>query len=319
MPYSWIVDPCSIMIIGHHRILNFFKKSVENKRVSHAYLFTGPVRLGKKTVAFDFIKTLTGIEVGKSVHPDILIVEPEITEKNGIKKESKISIAQIREVQHRMSLFAYQASYKIAVIDQADRMTIEASNCLLKTLEEPSGDAVLILITSNFQSLLPTIISRCQSVNFLPVARKEIEEKLARLYSSSNVKKAARLANGRPGLAIEYLNKPEFLKRQNEAIIDLEKLLKSDLSVRYCYAEKIAKDVLETRQVLQYWLLWFRDLLLLSTGCSNLAYQDLSRYDGFYSLPKLKNIIQSIRKTDYLLSNPSINARLALEVLMLEF
>jgi len=310
----------SIMIIGHHRILNFLKKSIENKRISHAYLFAGPSHLGKKTIAFDFIKTLTGIEADKSVHPDILIVEPEITEKKGIKKESGISIAQIREVQHRMSLFAYQASHKIAVIDRADRMTKEASNCLLKTLEEPSGDAVLILITSDSQSLLPTIISRCQLVNFLPVARKEIEEKLTSLYSNSDVKKATRLANGHPGLAIEYLNKPELLKQQSKAITDLEKLLKADLGVRYSYAEKIAKDTLEARQVLQYWLIWFRDLLLSSVGCSSLAfYQDFSRYDGFYSLPKLKNIIQSIKETDRLLSNSSINARLALEVLMMEF
>ena len=308
------------MIIGHERILNFFKKSVENNRVAHAYLFAGPSHLGKRTVAFDFIKTLTGVEAGQNIHPDILIVEPEITEKNGIKKESEISIVQIREVQHRMSLFSYQAPYKIAVINKADKMTTEASNCLLKTLEEPSGDAVLILITSDFQSLLPTIISRCQLTNFLPVARREIEEKLVRLYNNFDAKKAARLANGRPGLAIEYLNKPEFLKKQKEALADLEKLLKTDLSARYCYAEKISKDIIEARQVLRYWLIWFRDLLLSAAGCSNLAlYQDFSRYDGCYSLPKLKNIIQSIRETDQLLSNSSINARLALEVLMMEF
>lgn len=308
------------MIIGHQRVLNFFKKSIENKRLSHAYLFTGPAHLGKKTVAFNFIKTLTGVEISQVVHPDILIVEPKITEKDGVKKESEISIAQIREVQHRMSLFSEQAPYKIAVIDQADRMTAEASNCLLKTLEEPPGSAVLILITSSFQSLLPTIVSRCQLVNFLPVAMKEIEEKLGRPYSDSDIKKAARLASGRPGTALEYLNEPELLKEQNRIITDLEKLLRADFNERCQYAEKAAKNTPEARRNLGYWTVWFRDLLLSSVGCPDLAFcHDFSRYKGLYSLPKLKNIIQAIRKTDELLANSSINARLALEVLMLEF
>ncbi len=308
------------MIIGHERVLGFFERSIKSKRLSHAYLLIGPAHLGKKTVAFDFIKTLTGVEVGQTVHPDILIIEPKITEKNGVKKESEISIAQIRKVRHRLSLFSYQTPYKIAIIDQVDRMTIEASNCLLKTLEEPPGSAILILITSSFQSLLPTIISRCQLVNFLPVAVKEIEEKLSRFYNNSDIKKAARLANGRPGMAIEYLNKPELLEKQSKTITDLKELLKADLGARYCYAEKAAKDTVEARKTLQCWMVWFRDLLLSSVGCSDLAFcRDFSRHKGFYSLLKLKNIIQSIRKTDQLLSNSSINARLALEVLMLEF
>ncbi|MEA2113122.1 MAG: hypothetical protein U9P63_00470 [Patescibacteria group bacterium] len=307
------------VIIGHRRVLNFLRKNIKNKRLSHAYLFSGPAHLGKKTIAFDFIKMLTGIEAGQAVHPDVLIVEPEITEKNGIKKESEISIVQIREVQHRMNLFAYQAPYKIAVIDRADKMTAEAGNCLLKTLEEPSGNAILILITSNFQSLLPTIISRCQLVNFLPVARKEIEKKLGYLYSGADIKKVMGLANGRPGLALEYLNKPELLDKQNKTISDLEKLLNSNLNARYCYAEKIAKNTPEARRILRYWLVWFRDLLLSAANCPDLALErNFSRYSGFYSLPKLKNIIQSIRRTDRLLANSSINARLALEVLMLE-
>lgn len=308
------------MIIGHQRILNFFKKSVKNKRVSHAYLFSGPACLGKKTVAFEFIKMLTGLEIGKAIHPDILIIEPEITEKDGVQKELEIGIGKIRKVQRQMSLFTCQAPYKIAIINQADRMTREASNCLLKTLEEPSGDAILILITSKFQALLPTIVSRCQLINFLPVARKEIEKSLVSFYGDSKVKRAASLASGCPGLAIEYLKNSEFLEKQNEAIADLKKLLKADFNERCQYAEKVAKNTPEARRILKCWTVWFRDLLLSAAGCADLSLKPESlRSNGFYSLPKLKNIIRAISKTDNLLSNPSINTRLALEVLMLEF
>ena len=309
------------MIIGHQRILEFLKKSVANKRMAHAYLFTGPAHLGKKTVALEFIRMLNGQEIDQAVHPDILIVESEIIEKNGVKKESEIGIDQARKIQHQMSMFPYQADYKIALIDQAEKMTVDASNCLLKTLEEPTGRAILILITAEPQSLLPTIVSRCQLIKFLPVSEEEISSGTVPATESprQSLKKIIRLANGRPGLAIQYLENPALLQAQTQIINQLEKLIRTDLNERYQYVEAIAKDVPQSRQILNAWLFWFRDLLLLTLGCSDLViYDQSSQYKDSYSLDKLKNIIQAIKKTDLLLTNPSINARLALEVLMLE-
>jgi DNA polymerase-3 subunit delta' len=308
------------MIIGHQRILYFLKKSIKNKRLAHAYLFTGPAHLGKRAVAREFIRMLNGQEIDQTVHPDVLIIEPAVVEKNGVSKELAISIEQAREIQHQMSLFPYQADYKIALIDQAERLTAEASNCLLKTLEEPSGQAILILVTANPEMLLPTIISRCQLVKFLPVAEREIEKALKTSSSSgSGLKRIVRLANGRPGLAIQYLESPELLAEQDKIIGQLEGLLRADLSERYKYVESMAKNVPLARQILNYWLFWFRDLFLLANQRSDLIiHPETTRYQGAYSLPKLKRIIEVIKKTDWLLANPSINARLALEVLMLE-
>lgn len=300
------------MIIGHQRILEFLKKSIANKRLSHAYLFTGPAHLGKRTVALEFIRMLNGQEIDQAIHPDVLIVEPAVIEKEGIKKELEIGIDQARKIQHQMSLFPYQADYKIALIDQAERMTGQASNCLLKTLEEPTGRAILILITAQPQLLLPTIVSRCQLIKFLPVAENEIKKRI-------KDSKIIRLANGRPGLVIQYLENPELLQAQDKIINQLEKLIRADLNERYQYVEKMAKDVPQARQILNAWLFWFRDLLLLTLGCSGLIiYSQSSQYKDSYSLTKLKNIIQAIKNTDSLLANSSINARLALEVLMLE-
>jgi len=319
------------MIIGHQRILEFLKRSIKNKRLAHAYLFVGPAHLGKKRVALEFIRMLNEGELEQAVHPDILIIEPEIIDKNGVKKELEIGIDQAKAVQHQISLSSYRAPYKIVLIDQAEKMTSEASNCLLKILEEPLGQAIFILITRQSQSLLPTIVSRCQLVKFLPVAEGEIEKGLRACLSTTPsgegvesqgtplIKRIIRLANGRPELAILYLENPELLVNQNKIISQLEKLLRADLNERYQYIERIAKDVPKARQILNCWLFWFRDLLLLTVGCSDLViYPETSRYGDCYSLLKLKNIIQAIKKTDWLLANSSINARLALEVLMLE-
>jgi len=311
------------MVIGHERILEFLEGSIKNKRLAHAYLFTGPACLGKRTVALEFIRMLVGNEIDKAVHPDISIIEPKTVEKEEIRKESGITIKQAREIQHQMSMFPYQADYKIALIDQAEKMSIEAANCLLKTLEEPTGKAILILVTASPKKLLPTIISRCQLVNFLPVRAEEIEKKIIQKFRSrtSKLKQIVRLANGRPGLAINYLKNPELLDEQNKIISQLEKLLRSDLNERYQYVEQMAKDAPMARQILNYWLFWFRDLFLLTVGCSDLViHPEAIQYQKSYSfsLAKLKKIIETIKKTDWLLTNPSINARLALEVLMLE-
>jgi DNA polymerase-3 subunit delta' len=320
------------MLIGHQRILDFLRRSVERRKIAHAYLFAGPENVGKRSVAIEFIKMLGCDDIEKDVHPDVLIVEPEIIEKKGVKKEKEITIDQARQIRHQMSLFPYQAPYKIVLIDQAERMTREASNALLKTLEEPSGRAILILITANPQLLLPTIVSRCQLVKFLLVSSQEIEKHLSAKYEIRNTRyeRIIRLACGRPGLAIQYLKNPKLLQDQDKILTDLQKLLQSDLNERYLYAEKLAKDIQQARQILNTWLLYFRDLLLLVVGCQDLALlrtvpQGQSSEDcpwrtvpGGLSLNKLKNIIQAIKKTDLLLANPSINARLALEVLMLE-
>jgi len=308
------------MLIGHQRILNFLKKSAENGRLAHAYLFAGPAHLGKKTVALGFIKHLVGQEVKGKIIPDILIIEPEVAEKDGVKKELEIGIDEARKIQHQMSLRPQVLSYKIALIDRAEKMTPEACNCLLKTLEEPLGKTVMILITSNPKMLLPTIVSRCQLVNFLPVAKSEIEKGLRSIGGNSpNIGRIIRLANGRPGLAIEYLNNPELLKEEEKIIGQLKKILVSGINERYRVAEEMSKNIPLTRQIINRWLFWFRDLVLLKNNCPDLiTYPEAVQCQKSYSSAKLGEIIRAIKKSDWLLGNSGLNARLVLEVLMLE-
>jgi len=303
------------MVIGHQLILDFLKKSVQHQRLAHAYLFVGPEHVGKKTIALEFIKFLTGQDPVQGFSPDVMIVEPIIEDKKGIKKELEINIDQARQIKKQLGLSPYQASYKVALIDQAEKMTRQAANALLKTLEEPQGQSILILISSFPGSLLTTITSRCQMVNFLPVPAKEIKRKLP-----SATDEVVRLACGCPGLVIQYLEEPNLLKKQQQYIVDLNKLLTADLNQRYLWVEKIVTDLSLARAVLNTWLLWFRDLMLIKAGCAPLAIfskQPSLKID--FSLEQLKGLILSVKKTDTILKNTSLNPRLALEVLMLDF
>ena len=327
------------MIIGHQKILEFLNKSLKTNKISHAYLFVGPEHLGKKKLALEFAKALqcsnpqspipnpqfpicnqcqSCKEINGNQHPDVLLIEPEIIEKKGAKKEQEISIDKVRQIQHQLSLFPYRGPYKIVIIDGAHKMTKEAANALLKTLEEPTKNTVLILISSALQVLLPTVISRCLLIKFLPVPKTVISSQLSVISNqpSDLSDKLIRLAGGRPGLVIDYLTNPDLLKKQNQILEDLFSLLKKDLNFRFQYAEILSKDISLAHQILGQWLIFFRDLMLLKVNCQNLTVSN-SIEPSLWTLSQLKNVLKEIIKTDQILNNSSFNSRLALEVLML--
>jgi len=141
------------MLIGHKKQWEFLKKKFELNQLSHAYLFTGAKEIGKKTFALEFAE-LIGCKF-----PDLKI----ITKKDD---KTEIDISQIREVQNFLAYKAYNGGIKMVVIDDAEKMNQEAQSCFLKTLEEPKGQTLLIIISSRPDMMLPTISSRCQTVKF---------------------------------------------------------------------------------------------------------------------------------------------------------
>jgi len=150
------------MLIGHKKQWEFLKKKFESNQLSHAYLFVGQREIGKKTFALEFAELL-GCKF-----PDLLIIESvnsESSVKN--KKDSlEIDISQIREAQKFLSYKSYNGKHKIVVVDNAERMNVEAQSCFLKTLEEPKGNTLIIMVSSKPDMMLPTISSRCQTVKF---------------------------------------------------------------------------------------------------------------------------------------------------------
>ena len=277
------------MLIGHQKQWNFLKKITEVNKISHSYLFIGQEKLGKKKVALEWASLLfnENINFKKSYNPDLLLVEPD-------GKEIKIS--QIRELIQKLSLKFYSAPFKIAIIDKAHLMNKEAQNALLKTLEEPKGKTILILITEFPEMLFSTILSRVQVVKFYPVKQEEIIKYLKKQeIKDREVEEISKTARGKPGLAIDFFLEPNKLENEKKIIKELINISKASLSIRFQYVKKLAEKE-DVRDILNIWLKYFRDT----------------------DIYKFKNIIKQIQEINFLLSKTNINPKLALEVLILE-
>jgi DNA polymerase III delta prime subunit len=212
------------MIIGHKEQQRKLKMFAEKGNAPHAFLFSGPEKIGKKAVAYWFLKQLNGEHQG--VNPDVIEISPE-------KKE--IQASQIEEVIEKVSFKAVSSKFKGVVIDQAHLMNNVSQNKLLKTLEEPPAQTIIILISDYPRMIIPTIISRVFEMSFYPVSEKEISE-------SINDEDAVKLSLGRPGLALDYVADPEKKKQVKELEKETRSVLEKDLASRFSLIKKITKE-----------------------------------------------------------------------------
>lgn len=303
-------------IVGHHHIWELLVKSNRAGKVSHAYLFSGPDKVGKKTLALEFIKLLncqeknvkrkpcqrcfSCREIENKVSPDLILIEAQ-------KKE--IQISQIRDLRWKLSLEPYSNVFKSAIIDDAHLMNKEAQSALLKTLEEPRGKTVIILITSFPELLLPTIVSRTEKIRFSFASQREMKEYLLeKNVHPQLIEKILSFSFGRPGEAIEILSNPDKLKKADQKIKDLERLINSSIGERFRYAENESQDSNQLKETLDIWLRYFRNKLYFS----------LKTPSEKKSLAKYKKIINLIQDTNLLLFRTEVNKKLALEILLLE-
>lgn len=342
------------MIIGHQKIIEFLNKSSANGRLAHAYLFAGPAQVGKRTLALEFAKSLqcqsrrmangkelmacgeckSCLEIDKNSHPDVFIVEPEKVEEKGKRREKDISIEQIRKIQHQVSMFPYYGPHKIVIIDSAEHIRREAANALLKTLEEPPENTIIILVASSARAVLSTIASRCLLIKFSPVPAQAIYESLPveakEALPEKEFRNLLRVSCGRPGVVLDSISDPGFIKARQTVLDDFFLLLGKDINFRFNYAEAMSKDIDWAGSILSQWIFFFRDLFLLKIDCGNLTITPsfsekeskpaggmINKMLSAWSPDKIKEHILEIEKTKKIISNPSFNARLALEALML--
>ena len=256
-------------IIGNDAIKEMLTKSIENETISHSYLFVGIQGIGKKMLGQELAKRMLCLDreqknnscksclaLESSNHPDFMCIEPD---------GNSIKIDQIRFLQKKIQEKPIISNKKVYIIDEADQMTTEAQNCLLKTLEEPPEFATIILIGSQENAFLPTIKSRCMILHFQPIEEEKIKQFMEVNYGISNMTKNHLITfQGSIGKAIKLKDKQEEYS-QIETMI--ENLDKKDLIEIVQLADPLYKAKEEIVEILEY-----INILLLNHAKENYLY-----------------------------------------------
>lgn len=326
-------------ICGHQKIISVLQKNIKSGKLAHAYLFSGPEGVGKKTVAFNFIKAiqcqgikkpcnqcLNCFQIGKNIHPDTIIFQKDITSDSEGGQEIKIS--EMREIQKKMNLKQYSAPYKILLLDRAENLSDEAANSLLKFLEEPKGKTLIILITNNINMVLPTIISRCVTINFLLVPKskmlKYFERKVKLLQSkiygtqNLNLEEIINYSLGRPGNVIRWLENPKDFIKSKEIIKNFVKVILTDnITEKFKFISQFYNKKEESIKLLMHLLVFYQHLLSWQIGREDLEDdKEIRQFAGGYEINKIKNaLFQIISAKKFILQN--VNLKIVLENMML--
>jgi len=277
-------------IVGHGFTVESLKKAMESGRVAHAYIFDGVEGVGRKLVAQAFAKTLQcqaqGIEpcneciscraFGDSNHPDVIYVKPEKTQALGVD--------DIREqINKSTKIKPYQYKYKIFIIDAADKMTVQAQNALLKTIEEPPSYAVFLLISENVKNFLPTIISRCIIYKLKPANNNDVTDYLKNKgYDEADSIGASAVSGGSIGKALMLIEDENFKEERAEISSHLNRLPDLNLWDILLLAKELEKYKENAGRMLDAMYLWYRDALIFKAGGS---------VDNFMQMDMTKNIV----------------------------
>ena len=319
-------------VIGQDRILSLLDYSIKTNTIAHAYLLVGPRHVGKSTLAFNLAQALNcdGPELPcglcrscqrilEGKHSDVTPI--------GLDSKTEIGIDDIRGLQRIANLPPYEGKYKVFIIDDAEYLSTEAANSLLKILEEPPQSVVWFLLVSEEEHLLPTIISRCQRLELKPVPTEQVQEALVNSYNveNSRAKLLAQLCRGRLGWALSALSNDDILEQRSQRIDRLVSLLNASLDQRFAYAQELASQFSKDRragiEIIEIWLNWWRDLMLIEGGCQeaiiNIDYKAvLEEQARGLSLSEIKTFLIDLCLLEDEIS-ANVNPRLAFEWLML--
>ena len=319
-------------IIGHDDIIRHLKNAIETGKVSHSYIFTGEPGSGKKLLAGTFAAALQ-CESGESEpcmtcdsckkvigknHPDIITVTHE--------KPGSISIDEVRDqVVRDVDIKPYCSPYKIYIMNEAEKMTPQAQNAILKTLEEPPEYAVIMLLTSNVNGLLPTILSRCVVLNMKPVADDLVRNFLMQQLQVPDYKAevCVAFARGNIGKAKSLASSEDFDNIKNEALSLLKYIQDMDLSEITAAIKKITEYKLQINDYLDLIAIWYRDVLLFkaTSDVNHLVFREeisaIRRVAQRSSYEGIEEVIEALDKAKRRL-DANVNFDLTMELLMLE-
>ncbi|MGN0291267.1 MAG: ATP-binding protein [Lachnospiraceae bacterium] len=318
-------------IIGHDQIIEHLQNAISSKKVSHAYILNGPEDSGKKMIAEAFAMALQcekqGIEGCMECHsckqamsmnqPDIIHVTHE--------KPNTISVDDIRkQVKGDVDIKPYASPYKIYIIDEAEKMNVQAQNALLKTIEEPPAYVVILLLTTNADAFLPTISSRCITLNLKVVPDEEIKKYLMEVYQIPDYQAdvCTAFAQGNVGKAIKLASSESFNDIKNAALQLIRRLKDIDLYEMMEAVKQINEYKLEINDYFDIMMIWYRDVLLYkaTADVNHLIFKD-EIYDIKKSASKssyegIEHILEALEKAKTRL-NANVNFDLVIELLLL--
>ncbi len=327
-------------MIGQSKTIELLRRSLDSERLSHAYLLVGQPHVGKMTLAINLAQVLncekeerpcgqckSCLRIASGNHPDVQVIRRLPPTHPGEVPKKEIIIDQIRDMAITAALQPYEGGHRVFIIDGAEYLNEEASNCLLKTLEEPPPRVLFVLLTVNDNSLLPTIVSRCQRIELHPLPALVIEQALVERWQveSDKAKMLSRLCRGGIGWAISAAQDEKLVEERSQRLAELIVLADESLERRFSFAAGLAARFSKSRdavgETLQLWLEWWRDVLLVREGCSQLIAnvdqeETLRQHAGRYSLADIRGFIEAIRAASEQLEQ-NANPRLVLEVLML--
>jgi DNA polymerase-3 subunit delta' len=315
-------------IKGQGQAVGILSQAMQNKRMAHAYLFEGQDGVGKKTTALSLAQALNCLrqmgdacvecpschKIEQGQHPDVRLVEPD---------GQYIKIEFIRQLQRELASKPYEGRVKVQIIDEAEKLTLSAANCLLKTLEEPPSNSLLILISAHPYNLPATVLSRCQRLTFKQLAVEEIEQLLKdRGLTPAECRLIAFFCQGSLAQA-QALDIGQVLAERDKLIEEVISHFPLSGEGLLDRVQLLWRDKEQVERLLKWLLLWFRDLLLIRAGqkrdrlVNEDKWPELSRQAGQFTSADLQQKLYAIERTEEHLRR-HVNPQLALEVLFMD-
>lgn len=317
-------------IIGHEQIIEYMKNAIESDKVNHAYIFNGPDDSGKRMLAEAFALTLQcekgGIEPCmecKSCHQAIDHNQPDIIYITHDKPLS-IGVNDIRDkINGDIVIKPYSSRYKIYIMEDADKMTVEAQNALLKTIEEPPKYAIIMLLSTNSEKFLPTILSRCMLLNLKPVKDEIIISYLMKEYHLPDYQAqvCAAFAQGIVGKAIRLAASQDFHQLKNDVLKLLKHLEDVDIYEISDAVKEMERYKLNINDYFDLVMIWFRDVLYMkaTNDVNGLIFKDevydIKKQAANRSYHNVERVLEALEKAKIRL-NANVSFELVIELLL---
>lgn len=318
-------------ILGHEQIIEHLQNAIKTDKVSHAYILDGPDMSGKKMIADAFSMTLEcekkGTEPCMECHsckqalgknqPDIIYLQHE--------KPNTISVDDIRsQINNDIGVKPYSSPYKVYIVDEAEKMNVQAQNALLKTIEEPPAYAVILLLTNNAEIFLPTILSRCVRLSLKAVPDEKIKAYLMKNYEVPDYKAdvCVAFAQGNVGKAIELAESEDFNEIKNSALQLIKRLDDIELYEMTEAVKQISNYKLKINDYFDLIMIWYRDVLLYkaTADVNKLIFKEevyeIKKEASRSSYGGIENILEALEKAKIRL-NANVNFDLVIELLIM--